>query len=192
MDLFSGSGPKPTRKLGSPGPEQLETKGRDAALDVLADKRADLIEIARDVAIRLARRRHRVTSVEVFAALRAQGYDKSLDAADPRWMGVVFREPIWERQGFETTGSHRRPVAIWKLVDPQNIPVSPRERVYRLISAVRDKGITRSSLVLSSGLTGGQVKKILGQLERGNRAVKLDESERVARYVLPEHHPEIV
>jgi hypothetical protein len=56
-----------------------------------------------------------VTSVEVFAEMRAQGYDTALDMVDPRWMGAVFREDIWTRSGFETTGSHRRPVAIWKL-----------------------------------------------------------------------------
>lgn len=201
MGLFGPSGkplPQPQRKVGSPGPDQLEAKARDAALDKLEEYRSGLVEIGREVAIQLAKRRNRITSIEVFATLRAQGYDAALDAADPRWMGVVFREDIWQREGWERTGSHKRPVAIWSLRDPHNIPLSPRERVYRAVSARKDYGATVEEMVVSTGLTGSQVRSALKDLEILNKVTassvtRRNKSRRKAVvYVLPEHHPDIV
>ena len=58
-----------------------------------------------------------MTSVEVFQALRAYGYDVALDSADSRWMGCVFRGGTgeWIEIGAEKTGSHKRKVTIWRL-----------------------------------------------------------------------------
>lgn len=189
----------PKRKTGSPGPSDLEQAGRDQALDRLQQWRAGLVEVARDIAIRLARQRGRVTSVEVFAEMRAQGYDDALDAVDPRWMGAVFNEDIWSREGWETTGSHKRPVAIWSLRDPQNIPVSPRERVYRAISAGAENGATIEDIVTTTALKGTHVRSVIADLltldkimvahffrksRKGRRRQKV--------YVMPEHHPDII
>lgn len=189
----------PKRKLGSPGPAQTERLARDEALDKIQRYRSALCEVARDIAIRLARQRKRVTSVEVFAEMRAQGYDEALDAVDPRWMGAVFNEDIWQREGWETTGSHKRPVAIWALRDPQNIPPSPRERVYRVISAGAAEGATVEDIVVSTALKGDHVRSVISDLltldkimvahffrksRKGRRRQKV--------YVLPEHHPDII
>jgi hypothetical protein len=108
---------KPRRKRGSPGPQDVETAARDEALDALEAARDALIIEARKVAHQLVRQRGRITSIEVFQALRAYGYDTQIDKYDPRWMGCVFRTDEWERIGFEPTGSHKRPVAIWKLAE---------------------------------------------------------------------------
>lgn len=196
---LSASALIPKRKRGSPGPQERETEGREEALDNLEKWRSALVEIGRNVAITLAQHRKRVTSVEVFAEMRAQGYDGALDACDPRWMGVVFREDIWQREGWETTGSHRRPVAIWSLRDPQNIPPSPRERVYRVISEGAQHGATTSEIVMATSLTGGQVRTALKDLETldkismtnmKRRGGKSRRKQRV--YVLPEHDPDII
>jgi hypothetical protein len=190
--------PQPKRKIGSPGPDHLETKGRDGALDRLEELRSGLVEVAREVAIQLAKRRNRITSVEVFAALRAQGYDESLDAADPRWMGVVFREDIWQREGWETTGSHRRPVAIWSLRDPHNVPLSPREKVYRAVSGAKGNGLTVEEIVVSTDLSGAQVRTALDDLATLNRvsATAIKRRGKTRRkttvYMLPEHDPDLL
>lgn len=113
----------PRRRRGSPGPPDVEAAARDAALAVLAERRAGLVAEARAIAIQIAKDRGRVTSVEVFATMRAFGYDEQLDAVDPRWIGCIWREELlWERVGFEGTGSHKRPVSIWRLA----LPLTPR------------------------------------------------------------------
>jgi hypothetical protein len=191
----------PKRKRGSPGPDKLEKAGREHALDQLEKWRSGLVEIGREVAIQIARKRGRVTSVEVFATMRAQGYDDALDACDPRWMGAVFREEdVWQREGWETTGSHKRPVAIWSLRDPQNIPPSPREKVYRVIHAARDRGATVEEIVVATALKGDQVRNCIRDLERLDKvlatAIKRRPNRKRARkqiaYAVPEHHPDLV
>lgn len=109
---------RPRRKKGSPGPQDIESAARDEALDRLEEAREALIAEAKKVARTLALQRGRITSVEVFQALRAFGYDEALDNADPRWMGCVFRGDGWKRVGWEATGSHKRPVAVWTLEAP--------------------------------------------------------------------------
>jgi hypothetical protein len=94
---------------------KTEAEARDAALDMLAAVRCELVMAAREAALQLAAANGRVTSTEVFAKLRAEGWGPKIAEADPRWMGVVFRTKAgWERIGWETTGSHKRPVAVWK------------------------------------------------------------------------------
>jgi len=89
---------------------------RDDALDALEAARAALVAEAHKIAVTLARQRGRVTSVEVWHAMLAYGYEEQLKGYDPRWMGCIFRAGKgWERDGWESTGSHKRPVAIWKL-----------------------------------------------------------------------------
>lgn len=202
MGLFGSGDPLPglvpRRKRGSPGPDHLETMGKDSALDNLEASRIGLVEIGRSVAIQLAMNRKRITSVEVFSALRAYGYDDALDAADPRWMGVVFREDIWQREGWETTGSHKRPVAIWSLKDPTSIPMSPRELVYRTISSGKAYGATLSEIVSSTALSGAQVRSAVRGLETLDKVTttgmkrKGSGRRHTVVYVTPENHPDIV
>lgn len=190
----------PQRKRGSPGPSDLEEGARDHAIEQLNKWRSGLVEVGREIAIQLARQRGRITSVEVFAEMRAQGYDKALDAVDPRWMGAVFNEKdVWSREGWEQTGSHKRPVAIWSLRDPQNIPPSPRELVYRAISAAGERGCTVEDIVLQSALKGSRIRSALKELQLQDRIMvahfirKSRKTQRRQRvYVLPEHHPDIV
>lgn len=107
---------KPRRKRGAPGPADVESAARDEALDALEAARAALVAEAHKIAVQLARQRGRVTSVEVWHAMIAYGYEDQLKGYDPRWMGCIFRAGKgWERAGWESTGSHKRPVAIWRL-----------------------------------------------------------------------------
>lgn len=190
---------KPRRKLGSPGPAASEQEARDDALDQLKRWRSGLVEVGRDIAIRIAQQRKRVTSVEVFAEMRAQGYDDALDACDPRWMGAVFNEDIWQREGWEQTGSHKRPVAIWSLRDPHNVPPSPRERVYRAISSAAEAGCTTEELVVQTALKGSHVRAIAKELVALDKIMVAHFTRRGRRsrrrqrvYVLPQHHPDII
>jgi hypothetical protein len=107
---------KPRRKRGVPGPADVESAARDEALDALEAVRAALVAEAHKIAVQLARQRGRVTSVEVWHAMIAYGYEEQLKGYDPRWLGCVFRAGKgWQRAGWEPTGSHKRPVAIWTL-----------------------------------------------------------------------------
>ena len=105
---------KPRRRVGAPGPADVETARRDDVLDALEEVRQGLVREAKKIAVQLARQRGRVTSVEVWQAMLAYGYEEQLKGYDPRWMGCVFRTG-WVRDGYESTGSHKRPVAIWRL-----------------------------------------------------------------------------
>lgn len=197
-DLFLPPRLTPKRKLGSPGPPLNEAEARDTALDNLEAYRGALCEVGRETAVELAQQRGRVTSVEVFAEMRARGYDEAMDNVDPRWMGVVFRESIWKRRGWEQTGSHRRPVAIWELVDPRNVPPSPRTLVYQSIGARGADGATTEEIELASGLSASQVrsqvKDLLKQdliMPSGMRRRRIS-GRKANVYVLPIHHPDIV
>lgn len=85
---------------------------RDNALDRLEVSRSYLINLARDFAEKLELAKGRVTSSEVLFLLRSQ-VPEMVQNVDPRFMGAVFRKG-WERIGFEATGSHCRPVSIWR------------------------------------------------------------------------------
>ena len=103
--------------FGRPSPRQEAQL--DEVLERLKAYRARLIAIGNHTAERLARERGRVTSVEVLNHMYKDPHTAVLmDQVDPRWIGVVFaRKPeIWEHIGYERTGSHTRPVAVWRLV----------------------------------------------------------------------------
>lgn len=94
----------------------LEAAARDRALDLLEEHRAPMIEMAKMIAEWIAKKKGRVTSTDVICELRARGYGELLDSVDKRFLGAVFRAGKgWKRIGFESTGSHRRPVSIWRL-----------------------------------------------------------------------------
>lgn len=96
-----------------------QAQARDAALDLLQRHRSELIRHARAVAINIAWARGEVSSTEVWEELRRRGevdlwLKYAMAAVDPRWMGVVFRHG-WKRLRWTSTGSHKRPVAVWVL-----------------------------------------------------------------------------
>lgn len=103
----------------SPGPSTGtgRTRARDHALGTLEATRADLLAKARTIAWALAGTDGTVTSPDVVAEMRQQGYGAELDAVDLRFLGAVFRCG-WERAGWVTgrasPGSHARPVAVWR------------------------------------------------------------------------------
>ena len=89
-------------------------EARDTALDMLEQARSGLITAAKTQASIIYLTNGRVTSVEVTEAMRAAGHGAAMAGVDPRWMGAVFRSGTgWVRIGWEPTGSHSRPVAIW-------------------------------------------------------------------------------
>lgn len=93
-----------------------ELEARERALDALEQHRPALVAIAYETARRIAVEHGKVTSPEVLAALRAQGHGEAIDAVDRRFMGAVFRASRgWRRVGWVSTGSHRRPVAVWEI-----------------------------------------------------------------------------
>lgn len=96
-----------------------EAHARDVALDRIEWSRAKLVKHGRAVAVTLCARNGRVTSTEVMTEMMRQAKDdaglaEELDGADPRWLGAVFRGGTgWRRIGWDHSGSHKRPVAVW-------------------------------------------------------------------------------
>ena len=89
----------------------------DAALDLTPGRAGDLLATL-----------SRMTPQEADAALKALaellkrgiiGYEYRKvngEPIDPRWMGAVFRkDKTFVADGYETTGSHGRPVRVWRL-----------------------------------------------------------------------------
>ncbi len=110
FDLLNRSELPPLR----PPRKPTEGDARDAALALLKEHRAELIAKARSVATEIALASGTVTSTAVFEEMRKRGYGDAMARVDPRWMGVVFQKG-WERAGWDSSGSHKRPVAIWKI-----------------------------------------------------------------------------
>ena len=102
---------------GTPEPKS-ETEKRDEGIDKVEVKYSDLVDAAKTVAMRIYTERGRVTSVEVVSDMESDPrYAKRMmeTAQERRWLGAVFRKGTgWVRIGWESTGSHARPVAIWK------------------------------------------------------------------------------
>lgn len=92
--------------------QKRERVKRDDALDRLEVTRAYVLNLARDIARKLEQEKGSVSSSEVLFILRAE-IPEMLEGIDPRFMGAVFRNG-WTRAGYELTGSHCRPVSIWK------------------------------------------------------------------------------
>lgn len=91
----------------------MEMRGRDAALDLFETFRPQLLAEARTIALQFAKEKGRVTSSEVIERMVAK-FPQAMASVDHRFMGGVFRGG-WERIGFEPSGSHCRPVSVWKL-----------------------------------------------------------------------------
>lgn len=96
--------------------QQLELLARDRVLDKLEKTYPRMIALAYEVSRELASRDGCVTSVKILDELRKCGYSDLIQSHDTRWMGCLFRKGMgWRRIGWENTGSHGRPVAIWTL-----------------------------------------------------------------------------
>lgn len=190
----------PKRKIGSPGPPDIEKAGRDAALELLKKSRAKLVAIAFDTAVEIAKQRGRVSSVEVFAMMRSRGYDAEMDGKDPRWMGAVFNDgDVWVREGWELTGSHRRPVAIWKLKDPSAPVLTSREKVLRTIRAVGRHGASVEHVMLATGFSRSVATRHIADLllldlilETNRRVKRIMSRGYDPTYVVPEFHSDII
>lgn len=103
---------KPTLPGVPMGPSEEEK--RDRILDLLEATRGNLIDAAKKVAERIHAKRGRVTSTDVLKVLRSHPKWAAVVASvDPRFMGPVFRKG-WVRIGYEPSGSHQRPVSVWR------------------------------------------------------------------------------
>ena len=92
----------------------LEGQARDAALDLLEERRAELIAAGRDIAVELARRDGATCSPRVLREMRARGFEME---KRPMWAGCFFRGKHWQKTGKVVyEGSHRRPAPLWELV----------------------------------------------------------------------------
>lgn len=90
-----------------------EEEKRDEVLETLERFRRNAIFAARKIAFDIEARNGRVTSTEVLRIMKAK-HGPMIEGIDHRFMGAVFRRGQgWKRLGWETTGSHGRPVAIW-------------------------------------------------------------------------------
>lgn len=96
---------------------RLHAAARDHALELFETHRSDLVLAAKAIAEQIAREKGRVTSPEIITILRRSELAARIDEVDRRFMGAVFRGPAWKRIGFESTGSHKRPVSIWRLAE---------------------------------------------------------------------------
>ncbi len=94
--------------------ERLKERG----INLAQLKRRDLVEIAREIAVRLALSRLslEVTCDDVRAEMMRQGYDPAL--LGMAW-GSVFRDRLsWRHMGYTKTqrvSSHARPIGRWRL-----------------------------------------------------------------------------
>jgi hypothetical protein len=91
-----------------------EKRKLEAVIQLHEERRAELVDLAEHTAINLAKTHGKVTSPDVVKELRAKGFGEALDSVDRRFLGAVFRRQGWERIGFESKGSHMRPVTVWK------------------------------------------------------------------------------
>ena len=86
--------------------------GKEKVLNTLEVVRAELIDQAKTIAEEIADIKGTVNSSEVVYEMRLRGIG-AVDLVDKRFMGAVFRKG-WERVGFSPTGSHSRPISIWR------------------------------------------------------------------------------
>lgn len=91
-----------------------QAAARDEALEALEVKRGAQVALATQLAVKIAKRKGSVTSTEVLEAMKDAGAD--LAGIDKRFMGAVFKSGKgWVQIGVKPWGSHRRPIAVWRL-----------------------------------------------------------------------------
>lgn len=85
---------------------------REAALDLLEAARPAWVDVARQVAIRIAEARGQVTIDDVREVCPPP------EGTDPRVMGAVLRKPLFEAIGFVQStrlACHGRPIRVFRL-----------------------------------------------------------------------------
>jgi hypothetical protein len=100
----------------------VEEAKKNSGIEQVSKGYADLIAAGIPIAMRICEERGRVTSVEVEAEMLSDSRYASRMAEIPvgettperRWLGHIFQRGGWKRFGYEPTGSHGRPVSIWK------------------------------------------------------------------------------
>lgn len=99
---------------------RTEVQKRDQALALVEGANSALVEEARRVAMLIWKENGRVTSTEVLARMSldpryAETIAEGKKATHKnRWMGPVFKaKQGWVKLGYESKGSHARPVVIW-------------------------------------------------------------------------------
>ncbi len=95
-----------------PTSRELAEQARNA---FRSEARALLIRDATEIMREILRERGRVTSTDVRARMVERGliHRERAFGLDPRWIGAVFIGAGLVRVGWEATGTHGRPVAIW-------------------------------------------------------------------------------
>lgn len=98
---------------------------RDAVLDRLEQTRAELINVAKQVALQIWRRDGEVSSPQVLAEMKRNSTLASkIASVDKRFMGAVFRKGNgWRRLRFDPAGSHAQPISVWTFRGKESIDV---------------------------------------------------------------------
>ena len=90
----------------------LGRQGRDAALDLLEETRAEWLERARGIACDVAHRKGYVTADDIHE------FCPPPSEFDPRVIGAVFQPRMFVKVGMTQTGrpeAHARPIALFRL-----------------------------------------------------------------------------
>jgi hypothetical protein len=122
LDWFFDDDDPPSKPKLKAGEDPTEEEKRDEGIDRVSGKYSDLVAAGFPIALKICAEKGRVTSTEVKEAMEADPrYATRMAWVEPggkeperRWLGQVFRRGQgWKRVGWESTGSHARPVAIW-------------------------------------------------------------------------------
>lgn len=94
-----------------------ENEKKEEILARVKRTRGSLIDLAKDAAVKLAQEFGKVSSTDVLMILESDHEIRAMmRGKDKRFMGAVFASgKMWTRVGYESTGSHGRPVAVWRL-----------------------------------------------------------------------------
>lgn len=92
-----------------------EKAKKERILTLLERERLEIISSARRVAHLLYQEKQEpITAWQVYEAMcSVEGIEQVLSKHDKRWLGAVFKTPLFTLVGYENSGSHSRIVAKW-------------------------------------------------------------------------------
>jgi hypothetical protein len=92
-----------------------EKAKKERILSILEKERQAIIHSARRVAkILYEEKKEPITAWQVYEAMcSVEGIEEVLSKHDKRWLGAVFKTPLFTLVGYENSGSHSRIVAKW-------------------------------------------------------------------------------